>query len=172
MLIVRPTKKLAKQLRYTLSPTNQESTTRLGDWYANKYQFGRNHWILCVSERARLPVLLPAKDAKNFPARLQETLQLLLTAFGISPSLIQGEIAEMQEIVYAKSASRSVLGTMNDYGTALSFYDLRTANPLMGYEASLWLAEIPSGAMAYERPDVVTPRLFAADAPADATRSP
>ncbi len=170
MLILRPTQKLAKRLRYTLTPTDQSSTTRLGDWYGNIYQIGRTQLILCVSERSRLPVIVPAKDGKNFPNRLNDILRALLQSIVPDAQLIDTEMVEMQEVIYAKSVNRSVLGTMNDYGHALNFYDLNPPSPTGYYDLSLLLAEVPSGALNYQNPIAVTRSLFAANPSVD--RSP
>lgn len=167
MLILRPTQKLAKRLHCTLVPTEEVSTTRLGDWYCNFYQIGRAQVILSVSERSRLPVIVPAKDPKNFPTRLQTTLRGLLRAITPIDPLIDAELAEMQEISYAKSANRSITGTLNEFGRALDYYDFDPSNPAACHDLSLVLADVICTPLDNQTPIVVTQAIFSAVSPAD-----
>ncbi len=167
MLILRPTQKLAKRFKCTLAPTEASSTTRLGDWYCNFYQIGRAQVILSVSERSRLPVIVPAKDPKNFPTRLQNALRGLLRAITPIDPLIDAELAEMQEISYAKSANRSITGTLNDFGRALDYYDFEPSNPTACHDLSLLLAEVPCTPLDCQNPIAVTQAIFSAVSPAD-----
>jgi hypothetical protein len=45
-----------------------ESTTRLGDWYGNVLRIGRRQHFLFISERSRLPIVLPIREAKRLGA--------------------------------------------------------------------------------------------------------
>ena len=63
MVVLRCTRRLLMRLKYQDEDTPAESTTRLGDWYGTLIRMGRRHVLLFISERSRLPVLLPARDA-------------------------------------------------------------------------------------------------------------
>ena len=41
------------------------STTRLGDWYGNILRIGRRQQLLFISERSRLPVVIPIREAST-----------------------------------------------------------------------------------------------------------
>jgi hypothetical protein len=56
------------------------SSGSLGDWYANLLYIDRQQFILAVSEKTLLPLLISAKDAKLFPQRLRESLAESLDA--------------------------------------------------------------------------------------------
>src|SRR5690242_18279354 len=100
----------------------RSSTTRLGDWYATLV-FARPSWlVLAVSERTLLPVVIPAKPFATLPLRIVEAAGAALAELGIPDDVITAELAEMREVHVAKTASRRVLGSMNDFVLALRFY--------------------------------------------------
>lgn len=74
---------------------------------------------LVVNERTLLPVLLPlapaATLAQRFPIALRDVLRDVLRALDMPAQFIDSEISGMSEVVYAKTANRSVLGVMNEF---------------------------------------------------------
>jgi hypothetical protein len=155
MVILRCTQKLRTRLRArnTLSPV--PSTTVLGDWYCHLLHLGRTQAILCLSEQTRLPLLLPAQAAKLFPQRLSAALAALLAALGIPDAVIQQEQLQMSEYVIAPTASRSVLGSLNDFEQAAQF--LIALDPPPSFLAvSVQLAQTPCRPLAYQSPAVAT----------------
>lgn len=126
-------------MRVDPEPDPPASTTILGDWYANLLYVGKQQLILCVSDKTLLPVVVPAADAKLLPRRLPEALFDVLKVLGIPWSAIDREMKEMQEFTIARTASRSVLGVMNDFAFALPY---RRENGSLTALA-LWLAETP-----------------------------
>ncbi len=107
------TKKLLDRIKPELEAPRTGST-RLGNWYATAL-FWKSQMALVVNERTLLPVLLPlapaATLAERFPIALREVLQALHTP----AEFIESEISGMSEVVYAKTANRSVLGVMNEF---------------------------------------------------------
>jgi hypothetical protein len=65
MLVLRCTQKLLARLKQADHLPVVESTTRLGDWYGNILQLGRRQHLLFISERSRLPVVLPIREGKR-----------------------------------------------------------------------------------------------------------
>jgi hypothetical protein len=65
MLVFRCTQKLLARLKQADNLAVVESTTRLGDWYGNILQIGRRQNLLFISERSRLPVVIPIRDGKR-----------------------------------------------------------------------------------------------------------
>jgi len=105
-----------------------EPSTRLGDWYAHLL-FKRPQIVLCVSERTLLPVLVPARDAARFVPRLRDALARSLRAL-VPAALVMAETNAMADAVIGKTASRSVLGSINDFTHMLDAYlDGRPALP-------------------------------------------
>lgn len=114
MLVIRATRKLLDRL----GPPSADppvSTTVLGDWYAKPFGVAQKRFILLISEKSRLAVLMPGRDAAHFPHRFPEALACQLERLGVPPELIAREIAECSEVVVAPTASKSLLGTLNDY---------------------------------------------------------
>ena len=106
MVILRCTRKLLVKLG--VQPANVEdvcSTTRLGDWYADILFTARQHVVLCVSEHARVPVVIPARELKTPPSRLPEALALVLTELAVPAESIARELAEVSAARFAKTAS-------------------------------------------------------------------
>jgi len=121
MVVLRGTKKV---LRYLSAPvdTPGESTTALGDWYANRIVVGRQPLLLLVSANSLLAALEVARDVRGFPGRLTAVAAERLQRLGACDALVQAEVAAMESVAVAKTASRSVLGFMNDFAKAVPFY--------------------------------------------------
>ncbi|RZA26263.1 MAG: hypothetical protein EOP10_04170 [Proteobacteria bacterium] len=115
MVIYRLTENLFKKLKVPLQADPVASTGTLGDWYCNKIILNRQHFLLCVSSQTLLPVLVSGKAPLTFPSRLQEKLGEILLHLNIPTARIENELAQMNDWVFAKTASRSVVGAMNDY---------------------------------------------------------
>ena len=114
MLVLRCTRQLLTRLHHE-DATGAESTTRLGDWYGNVLRRGRRQDLLFISERSRLPVLLPVRGAKHLVHAFPDAVCAVLAAVGVSPADIADERARMVTIGFGRTRSRSLLGTLNDF---------------------------------------------------------
>ena len=65
MVVLRCTLKLRVRLKQAGDEPAVESTTRLGDWYGNVLRIGRPQHLLFISERSRLPLVLPITESKR-----------------------------------------------------------------------------------------------------------
>lgn len=74
--------------------------------------------MLLVSERSRLPVLVPGRDVKHLAQHLLGTLSIVLKGLGVSVVAIRRELEEMRESAIASTNNRSILGSANDFGRA------------------------------------------------------
>ena len=115
MLVVRCTAKLLRRLHAEPDPTSTRSTTRLGDWYATVLPWRPRHLVLLVNEPTRLPVLLPARPSSTLARRIPDAIAKVLADLRVAAEVVDQERRAMAEITFAKSASRSVLGTMNEF---------------------------------------------------------
>lgn len=145
-IIIRPTASLAKRMGIKLLPSEARSSGKLGDWYANDIVLGRKRYILCVSEYARLSLLLKAAPYANWPERLAPALKALLLKIGVPEKTVEAEIATMEShYMIAKTNSRSVLGSIRDYAFNLEAFELRgRLQEASAFDASLWLADMIS----------------------------
>jgi hypothetical protein len=63
MVILRCTRELLARVTRAPAEPAATSTTRLGDWYVALVRVGPRQYLLAISERTRLPVLVPGRDA-------------------------------------------------------------------------------------------------------------
>jgi Domain of unknown function (DUF6933) len=114
MVIVRATKKLLDRLGPPTSAVEQASSTLLGDWYATAW-FWHPQVALLVSEVTLLPVLVPLAPAATLLQRFGSQLAAVLDAHGTPAEFIDAELQEMDEVRLGNTASRSVVGMMNEF---------------------------------------------------------
>ena len=113
MFSLHCTKKLLDRIKPELEAP-RAGTTRLGNWYATAL-FWKPQMALVVNERTLLPVLLPLAPAATLAQRFPVALREVLRALDMPAEFIASEISGMGEVVYAKTANRSVLGVMNEF---------------------------------------------------------
>lgn len=98
-------------------------TNVLGNWYVNLIYIGRAQMVIATSERSLLTVLLPSSDLRNsLVMNLVDTTYLLLQEIGIDADSAAREAGAMQPARIARTESRSVLASMNDFSLALDWY--------------------------------------------------
>jgi hypothetical protein len=114
MLIVRATKKLLDRVGLPNLEEGEVATTLLGQWYATAV-FWKPQVALFVSEPTLLPVLLPLAPTTTLLARFPQQATTVLAAHGTPDTIIGAELQEMHEHRLAKTASRSVIGIMNEF---------------------------------------------------------
>ena len=137
------------------------TTTILGDWYAAPLSIGHQRFILLISERSRLPVIMAARDVKHLAANFPAALAHVLIGLGIAPAVVEREVAATREAVIAKTDNRSLLGTLNDFSFMLQ-WQLSGRPPVDLVQAALELSHTPVrplGRLGF--PDRVTRELLA-----------
>lgn len=166
VLVVRTTMNVLKPLhRGGTRPVAEPppSTTALGDWYATLVRVRHSTWVLAIAEKTCLPIVVTGRELRTFPHRMTETLVELLAELGVSSEAVDRERAQMSEITFARTNSRSHLGVLNtfQYSLQLALDEKPSWNLL---EASRWLAETPIIARDLF-PDIATCELFGAPRP-------
>lgn len=159
MLTLRCTARTLKRFRLTAVEDPPDSTGRLGDLYANVLRLGRRQLVLCVAERTFLPVLLPARR-ERFPAKLGEDLLTMLSLLEIVDEPAVAELEAAAEVTIARTASRSVLGVMNDMALALETAHTYGGLPEDRFAISLWLSGRIHAPLDHGSPAEATRRLF------------
>lgn len=143
MFSIHATKKLLDRVKRPVAPTVSEPTTVLGNWYATAL-FWKPQAVLLVNERTLFPILMPLAPAATLMERFPGALQQILEARRVDADFVESEIAAMAEGRYAKTESRSVLGTMNDFSFMAKIQrDRRGVDDLM--MLALILSETPCG---------------------------
>ena len=90
------------------------AATELGNWYATAL-FWKPQVALLVNERTLLPVFMPLAPATTLARRFPDELRRVLDAHGVDPRFVDQEIRSMGDGHYAKTASRSQVGVMNEF---------------------------------------------------------
>jgi hypothetical protein len=120
-----------------------ESTTRLGDWYGNILQLGRRQHLLFISERSRLPVVIPISEGKRLASVFPDAVCEVLSHVGVAAADIAEERARMSEVALGRTRNRSLLGTMNDFAFMAQVGNARRPKPETLGELIRFLAQTP-----------------------------
>jgi len=146
MRIIHCTRKLLKELEVqTVEPGEVPSAPEgLGNWYANLLRFERRKCVLFTNEKTIYSFLIPAvlkKDLMNIKGLFLSHLSYNLQYEGFGPGVIERIRREYQEIGFARTASRRVLGFMNDFAFHYEFFIERAGGlenmPLMKINADI-----------------------------------
>ena len=143
MVLLRCTQKLLVRLKQADEAPPVESTTRLGDWYGNILRIGHRRMLIFISERSRLPVVIPMKESKRLDVVFPDVVCEVLAATGVSARDIASERLQMSEIAFGPTRNRSLLGTLNDFANMARFTDARRAEPESPEELMRFLARTP-----------------------------
>ncbi len=161
MIVFRCTQRLAKRFRLTLVDDALSSAGALGDWYANALNVGPLRHVLCLSERTLLPVILPARKSE-FPGRFSDYLEEVLRRLEIPGQFVERELRATSRPVFAKTKSRALLGSLNDFIFNASVLIEHGASP---FEANLRLTEMPSKVIGYRFPSEAAREAIASRSP-------
>jgi len=140
VLVVRGTKKFLDRVGPPAASVAAPADG-LGDWYANVW-FWRPQVAIFVEERSLLPVIVPFAPASSVIDRFPSAFEATAGALGIPSSAVRRELATMDDRVLARTASRSVLGVMNEFGHLADNYRWRHEEIDL-LAVSLWLAQVP-----------------------------
>jgi hypothetical protein len=120
-----------------------ESTTRLGDWYGNVLQLGRRQHLLFISERSRLPVVMPIREGKRLAEAFPDAVCNVLDLVGVAAADIADERSRMSEIAFGRTRNRSLLGTLNDFAFMAQVGNARRSEPETPEELMRFLSQTP-----------------------------
>ena len=143
MVVLRCTQKLLVRLKHAGVLPAAESTTRLGDWYGNVLRIGRRQHLLFISERSRLPVVLPITESKRLGTVFPDAVCERLAIVGVTAEDIAVERARMSEIAFGRTRNRSLLGTLNDFAFMAQSVNARRAEPESPEELMRFLSQTP-----------------------------
>ena len=116
-----------------------------------------------MSERTLLPVLMPLAPASTLAARFPHALATNLVRHGANQAFIANEVAAMSEVSMAKTANRSVVGTMNEFAFLAEAYR-ESVDSFDLVALSMRLADTPCGAIRHDSPARLVRELMGASA--------
>ena len=120
MRIIRCTQRLLRELG--ISPPDAEASVSdregLGNWYANIIRLDRRKCLIFTNERTLYTFLIPGvlkRDLENIKNEFVSNLIFNLQNEGFDLEVIDRIRQEYKEIGFAKTASKIILGSMNDF---------------------------------------------------------
>lgn len=139
--VLHCTKKLLDRIKPSVLASEGTSTTYLGNWYATAI-FWKPQVALLVNERTLLPVLMPLAPASGLADRFRGHLAAVLSAHTVPQSFMESELLKMNEVQYAKTTNRSLIGMLNQFTyLAEGCHGYLESNDLMAI--SMRLSETP-----------------------------
>jgi len=156
MVTIRCTRGLLEHLKAEVGREPTCSSNGLGDWYAKLVSPKRGKLVICVSERSLLPVLVATTtDAGEFARTFREAVRAVLRGIGAEPEWVRRESRETEQIALGKTASRRILGSLNDLAfLARATLDDHPRIDLVGLAVEL--ADTPCSPLNYETPRSVS----------------
>jgi hypothetical protein len=133
MVVLRCTRKLLGRLKRTEVPAGVAATTRLGDWYGNILHIARRQHLLFISERSRLPVVIPIREAKRLETIFPDAVCAVLAASASTTNASRRR----------PTMNRSLLGTLNDFAFMAQQGNANRAEPESPEELMRFLAQTP-----------------------------
>jgi hypothetical protein len=92
----------------------EESTTALGDWFANAL-FWRPQVALLVNSRTLLPVFVELAPAATLLERVPAAIEAVLRRHGVDETFLAAERNAMSDVRIAPTNDRRVIGVMNEF---------------------------------------------------------
>jgi hypothetical protein len=155
MYQLRCTAKLRPKVEQALkrqAPGPVLTTTKLGDWFANRFNVGAERYVICTSERSLLTLLVTAKELGSVGERIIDALNTLLTELQVPAPMREREIHEMREFRVTPTNSRSILGSMNDMAYLAEAEFEAVGRPIDLRKVNRRLAAVPCAPIGYEYP--------------------
>ena len=164
MFTLRCTRKLLRRLG--VSPLRGPSselvapTTVLGDWYANLLCTRPQQLVLAMNERSLLCVVVPASPGEDVGRRVREAVAELLPAIRVPAERVSAEVLAMESMTIGATASRAILGCMNDAALQLEATPRGRAEVRSLLDVELHLAENIYSLTKYQAPRLKALELF------------
>jgi uncharacterized protein DUF6933 len=159
MIILRPTKMLAKRLTLAVAPQEIVPSNPYVDWSVHQFTFSRHRFLIAVNTRSLLPVILSARGIANGPTFAKGILQNIevhLRAWGWGELWERFVLPEAGTVALAPITSRSVLGSINEL---VYFASVEMNAGLSPCEASFRLRGIPMTYLKGTSADKVFPHM-------------
>ena len=140
MITLRCTRKLLDLLDQVPKDDPPSPTAALGDWYANVIPTLAGDLIMFVNERTFLSVAMPVEAMEDLVPGFVTRVYNLLLMIDVPQDVARRERDELRPVTFAKTASRSVLGVMND--VALGYDHVAAGFLEAGEVPRIWEAEL------------------------------
>lgn len=151
MVTLRCTRKLYKFLEVEPIEIPEPATGALGDWYANLVPTYAGDLIIFVNELSLVSVAVPVWESDRLIPLFRVRVENFLRMIGVPQMAIDREIKHLAPVQYARTASRSILGSMNDIAWHYQIIseDAEHVAHLSLSDAELRISQMPFGALNY-----------------------
>jgi len=122
--LIRCTQKLLKEINKKPTTPIEPIRSILGSWHANLLRIERRKCVLITNDSTLYTLFIPSlrkPDFQHFNLVFGQHLFKNLLHEGFSQKQIETVLDEHEEIHYAKTNNRSVLGSMNDQKVQLEW---------------------------------------------------
>lgn len=163
MITLKCTRKLLKLLDVVPTEEPPSPTSALGDWYANVIPTAAGELVVFANERTLLSVALPIEMIDTLAPAFAARVYNLLMLIDVAEEIALREIAELRQVEFAKTTSRSVLGSLNEislHHQLVAEHDA-VGGALRLSEVELQLSQTLHKPLDYVYPPQVTRRLLA-----------
>jgi hypothetical protein len=162
MFTLRCTRKLLKFLDVEPVEEPEPPTGALGDWYANLIPTCAGDLIIFVNERSLITVAVPAWEAEHLIPLFRLRVKNLFTGMGLARGVIERELGHLAPVQFAKTASRSILGCMNDmaWHYQIRAEEAQAKGDLRLSPVELRLSQMPFSPLDYRFPTDVAEELL------------
>lgn len=163
MITLKCTRNLLDLLGGATTEEPPSPTNALGDWYANVIPTAVGELVVFANERTLLSVALPIEMIDTLAPAFAARVYNLLVLIDVGEEIASSETAEMREMEFARTASRSILGSMNEISLHYQLIAERDGvnGPLNLSEVELQLSEALHKPLNYVRPAEIARRLLA-----------
>lgn len=124
MQLIRCTQKLLKELKHKPATNIEPFKSLLGSWHANLLLIERRKCVLFINDSTLFTILVPylkKLDFQNLNFVFQEHLFKNLLHEDCSQKQIEAVLTEHNRLIYTKTNSRSILGSMNEQKFQLEY---------------------------------------------------
>ncbi len=162
MITFRCTKKLSKYLGIVPIDNAQPPTAALGDWYANLVLTFAGDLILFASEKSLLTVAVPIWESHHLVPLFRIRVANLLWMIGIPQKIIAREVGHFDQVQFCKTASRSILGSMNEFAWHYQIMAEESVDKdgMSLSKAEYEMTQMPCGGLDYQIPVDVAKELL------------
>lgn len=154
MITLRCTRRVLDLLNDPITEHLSDPTPALGEWYVNLIPVEHLPVYIFVNSTTLLTILLPARKIYSLIPALPQRVSRLLHRLGVPERLVEEETTQMLEAQIAKTASRSVLGSMNDLTVQVQYTaEIDEYDDIINLdEVELRLSQIPYKSLGYRLP--------------------
>lgn len=157
MITLRCTRRVLDILKDPINEHLSEPTAALGEWYVNLIPVEHVPVYVFVNSTTLLTILLPTRKVYSLIPALPQRVSRLLYRLGVPKRLVEEETTHMLEAQIAKTASRSVLGSMNDLAFQAQYRaEMDENDEIINLDdVELRLSQIPYKSLGYRFPSEV-----------------